>query len=206
MQMMIARQDVRGCDVRLARLFLGLTCRQVADGSRVNEATVRRFEGEMPVQYQTRFAILKFLVGQGARFMGRGDVRTPDGRPAPSKEITGVLHGARLRRARRRLGLTLEDVAGRSAVGIASLRRLEAGHDLQAHPTADFCAVFTTLQLVGYSFAPARHGGVSGDRMLIAPQKPKREPRDRSRYHTKAIRFYHGVPRNLPEEADDTWS
>lgn len=202
---MLAITEIGANDVLAARYLCALTTSQLADLADLSVSTIERSERGQDVQEGTRIKVRTALAYAGVQFVDHRDVRHIDGRRAPTHEAVGTMRGDRLARARRKLGLAPWRVAGMAHLTCGALARIELHQlDLTQGPTAGFYRLVGVLQLAGMAFAPMRHGGLSGDMLTVTPPSRVREPKDRSRYHTKGMRVPGMTLRSLEDPDIDS--
>lgn len=194
---MLDLASFRGRDVFHARLLLGLECDNLARLAGVSERTLRSVEAGDKVTPATINAVLAALWAQGVRIDGPGLVRHVDGRLAPTHEAVGKVHGYRLRRAAWALAWSPEKLASEARISVRLVRRMYAGRDLNASPSAGLYRVFCALQLAGFVFG-LRSARGRGDRCTVP--RPGPEARDWSIARLGSDLHHLGM---LPEE-DET--
>ena len=155
-----------GAEFLAARLLAGATRAELATTAGSSVSSIDRLEYGLGSRARTRRRIWEALWEVGIRYLGPGDVRHVDGRRAITRKLTGRLHGERLRRARARLGLSIEDVSARSGLSCHAIREFELMRSLEETPSLRLYALVGTLQVAGYRFGIGSRGGRSGDATL----------------------------------------
>lgn len=151
-----AKSGPCGRDIEAARLLLRLTRDNLAHTVQLSPRMMRWAEEDPRRVDQVHLdAIVRGLEARGALFLGPGLVRHVDGRQAPTRAAVGKLKGARLRRGRNAVGMSLVELSSEAGLGVGTIQRLEAAGELK--PTASVYAVVGALQLAGFRFAP-NHG------------------------------------------------
>lgn len=163
---MLQAGEVPWRDFLAARLLTGRARSALAADAGMCVAALERLELGDGVQRRTRDRAFAELERSGVLFLAPADVRHRDGRCALIRRAVGRLHGHRLRRARRLLELSVDQVADLSGLHPAAVQRLEQMSDLQARPSLPIYALVGALQRQGYAFRIGTRGGRLGDHLL----------------------------------------
>jgi len=174
--------EVSWRDFRPARLLTGRARSALAARTGVCAAALERLELGDGVQRRTRERVFATLLDLGVVFHARENVCHRDGRIALTGRAVGRLHGHRLARARRLLGLSVDEVAQLSDLHPAAVERLELLSDLQDRPSLRIYALVGTLQRQGYVFRIGSRGGRRGD--YLPAETASAAPSQMQRYET----------------------
>jgi len=166
-------EKVVGSDWTAARLLAGFSLKDWSKVTGLSHDTLQRLEQGHRIRPAAQDAVVRALTAYGIMIDG-GFVDHTSGRRAPTIYAVGRFHGVRIRRARWRLRMTIEGMASRTGLSVATIRKLESAQELNKRPTLGFYKVVGVLQLEGIVFGPQRHGGRDGDRSIVP--RPLKEP------------------------------
>lgn len=152
-----------GTDFLAARLLAGVTRAELTKVAGRSVSSIERLEYGLASRARTRRVIWEALWNLGVRYRGPGNIVHIDGREAITQKLVGRLHGERLRKARSRLGLSIEDVSAQSGLSCIAIKVFELTASLEETPSLRLYALVGTLQLAGYRFRIGSRGGRSGD-------------------------------------------
>lgn len=149
---MLTVNEITPTDLRAARLFLGLSTKAAAAEAGVAQGTLERMESLDGGHLSKKVLVAHMLHRKGIRFRGVGDMSGAGGEPVPTRQAFGKLTGLRLKRGRRRLGLTVAEVAAAADVNCRLLERFERSEELFVGVKLELYRVLRVLHKKGYRF------------------------------------------------------
>lgn len=156
-------EPMSSADLIAARMLAGLTRCELAAMAGCSVSTIDRLESGLNGRSRTQGILRETFRQLGIRRSAEGCIQHIDGRTGLSQKAVGRLNGERLRRARRRLGLTIEHLADQTGLSSTEIRMLEVTPRLNDRPTLRLYRLVGALEHGGYRFRIGRRGGRSGD-------------------------------------------
>lgn len=146
-----------------ARMLVGLTRAELATMSSCSVSSIERLELGLGTRTRTRCMLWETLRQLGIRKACDGRIVHVDGRATLDRKVVGRLSGERIRKARSRLGLSVEELAELAGLSCTSIRIFEVTPNLNEAPSLRLYALVGQLQLAGYQFRLGARGGRCAD-------------------------------------------